>query len=158
MNSIADVLKKEDIEIIEKMAREYGITVKDLGKMLANTKASSVRPQVTFSVDEYKYVTDNAGRLNLSRGKYCGYCLRKAVRENIIADIDVLKLLQMEKDKKVKKVSEDSLRARAESVNVYMVNADDYIELKKRAKEMGVTFVSLARYLILTADVSMNDI
>lgn len=143
-NEIGCGLNDEDMEIIEEIAGKYNLQIHELGKILSTKKTSGKkkpRLQIRLSDDEIYTIEKRAKEANLSRTRYCRFCFQKAVRNNLIQDIDIMNVL-VEKSKGEK--------TREQKIIVNFESQKDYLDMKKGADELGIPFSTLVRYIVLT--------
>lgn len=142
MNNDKDnVIDKSDLELIESMAEKYCITVQELGRILSRKTGSYPRLQILLNVDELHNIDRKSKKLNLSRSRYCSMCYKKALKEKLYENIDVLQAMSDVKSGKMK---------RDHRAVISFDNAKDYREMKKLADDLGIPFSSLMRYFALT--------
>lgn len=139
MASVSFELEKTDLEIIEGMAKKYGVSVQDLSRSLLSRKYP--RLQILLTEAELKHIDDNAMRLNLSRSMYCYLCFKKAIDEKLYENIDVLKVLRKSDTGK-----------RTEKVAVSFSEQGDYEKMVAFSSDLGIAFSGMVRYFSLTVD------
>jgi len=132
-------LEKNDLEVIEEIAKKYGVSVQDLSRSLLSRKYP--RLQILLTEEELKHIDNNAMRLNLSRSMYCYQCFKKAIDEKLYENIDVLKVLRKSETGK-----------RTQKVAVSFSEQGDYEKMVAFASDLGIAFSGMVRYFSLTVD------
>lgn len=137
-------LKNDDLKIIENIAEKYCITIQELGRILARRTGVYPRLQILLNTDELNIIDSKANKLNLSRTKYCSLCYKKALKENLYENINVLQAMSDNKNKNLK---------RKHRAVISFDNAKDYRNMKKLSDDLGIPFSSLMRYFALTVNI-----
>lgn len=137
------VIENEDLKIIEKIAEKYCISVQELGRIISRRNGSYPRLQILLNLEELHNIDGKAKKLNLSRTKYCSLCYRKALKEKLYENIDVLQAMSETQSGKMK---------REHRAVISFDNAKDYRDMKKLADNLGIPFSSLMRYFALTVE------
>lgn len=138
--NIECVIENEDLKIIENMAEKYCVSVQELGRIISRRNGSYPRLQILLNVEELNSIDKKAKELNLSRTKYCSLCYRKALKEKLYDDIDIIQAMSEKQTNKLK---------REHRAVISFDNAKDYREMKKLADSLGIPFSSLMRYFAL---------
>lgn len=134
---IEQILQEEDLNMIKKIADKYKLSIQELGRMLSRKNGQYLRLQILLNVDEINLIDKRAKAVNLSRSKYCTFCYKKALRENLYDNIDILKVVG------------ESEKKREHRAVISFDMANDYLEMKKLADDLGIPFSSLVRYFAL---------
>lgn len=130
---------KEDLDIIETIAKKYNVTVQDIGRSLLSRKYPRI--QIMLTPEELTKIDENANRLNLSRSMYCYLCFRKAINDKIYEKMNIVDIVKKGKN-----------GIRTEKVAVSFSELGDYNKMMKFAEDMGVSFSSVVRYFSLNVD------
>lgn len=136
------VLRDEDLEVIKGIAEKYRLSIQELGRILSRKNGDYPRLQILLNVDEIYSIDKKAKELNLSRSKYCSLCYKKALKEELYKNIDILKVVGE---------SESGKRREHRAVISFDVSSD-YLEMKKLADDLGIPFSSLVRYFALNVE------
>ena len=137
------VIKNEDLKTIEMIAEKYCISIQELGRIISRRNGSYPRLQILLNVEELHSIDRKARNLNLSRTKYCSLCYRKALKDKLYENIDVLQAMSETKNGNMK---------REHRAVISFDNAKDYREMKKLADNLGIPFSSLMRYFALNVE------
>lgn len=132
-------LERNDLDIIESIAKKYGVSVQDLSRSLLSRKYP--RLQILLTVDELKHIDDNAKKLSLSRSMYCYMCFKKAMDDKLYENMNLLEI-----------VKKSDTGKRTEKVAVSFSELGDYEKMVKFAKDLGVPFSGMLRYFSLTVN------
>lgn len=135
-----EVIKKTDLELLEKIASKYCVSLQELGRIISRKKATYPRLQILLNSDELSKIDKKAKEKKLSRSKYCSMCYKMALKKKCYENIDVIKAIGRNQDEKNK---------REYRAVISFDNADDYIEMKKLSKKLGIPCSSLMRYFAL---------
>lgn len=133
------LLQSEDLLMIKKIADKYRLSVQELGRIISRKNGKYYRLQILLNKDEIDLIDKNAKRLKLSRSKYCTLCYKKALRENLYDNIDILKVVG----------ESESGKKREHRAVISFDMPSDYLEMKKLADDLGIPFSSLVRYFAL---------
>lgn len=142
-NEMDNVIKKGDLETIENIAEKYCITVQELGRILSRKTGSYPRLQILLNVDELHNIDRKSKKLDLSRSRYCSMCYKKALKEKLYENINVLQAMSDGESGKMK---------REHRAVISFDSAKDYRDMKKLADDLGMPFSSLMRYFALTVE------
>ena len=134
-------INQEDYEVIESIAKKYGMSVKELAKSLIAKKGRYPVMQILLTNDERSIIDQRADQFNRSRSSYCLACLKKAIREELYKDIDIEKLQKRRYGENTRKV-----------VAIYFKSEKDYNALRDLAERLGVSVAALVRYYALTVE------
>lgn len=132
-------LKKEDLEVIERMAEKYDITVQDLARSLLSRKYP--RLQILLTPEELQYIDDCADGLNLSRSMYCYLCFKKAVDDKLYENMNIIEI-----------VKKGNHGRRTQKVAVSFTELSDYNKMVKFAEDLGINFSSIIRYFSMNVN------
>ncbi len=132
-------LERNDLDIIESIAKKYGVSVQDLSRSLLSRKYP--RLQILLTVDELKHIDDHAKKLSLSRSMYCYMCFKKAMDDKLYENMNLLEI-----------VKKSDTGKRTEKVAVSFSELGDYEKMVKFAKDLGVPFSGMLRYFSLTVN------
>lgn len=137
------ILDKSDMEIIEEIANKYCITVLELGRIISRKKQSYPRLQILLSKNELEIIDKKAKEKNISRSKYCSMCFKKALTNKEYENLDVMKIIARNTEGKDK---------REERAVISFDNANDYKEIKRVSKSLGIPCSALIRYFTLNVE------
>lgn len=136
------LLQVEDLKIIKKIADKYNLSLQELGRVLTRKNGKYLRLQILLNIDEINLIDERAGALKLSRSKYCTLCYKKALKENLYDNIDILRVVgESENGKK-----------REHRAVISFDMTSDYLEMKKLSDDLGLPFSSLVRYFALNIE------
>lgn len=142
------IIKDEDLRIISNIAKTYNLSVQELGRILARKKATYPRIQILLTIDELNLIDEMAKTLRLSRSKYCSMCCHKALKEELYKNIDMLKVIR----------ESETGNKRVHRAIISYENANEFLEMKKLANDLGTPFSSLMRYFALNIQHQNVDI
>lgn len=137
------ILDKSDMDIIEAIANKYYISLEELGRILARKKQSYPRLQILLSKSELNIIDKKAKEKNITRSKYCSMCFKKALHNKEYENFDVMKIIARNTESKEK---------RGERAVISFENANDYKEIKKVSKDLGIPCSTLIRYFTLNVE------
>lgn len=138
-------LNDEDINIIEEIADKYNLTMQELGRMMSRKNGRYHRMQILFNSDEMNFIDRKTRELNISRSQYCRLCYRKALKEEIYKDIDILKVVG----------GSENNKQREYRAVISFDSSKDYLDVKKLAENLGVPVSSLMRYFALNINIDI---
>lgn len=145
MNKINDeLIEKKDLEILKSMADKYCVSLQELGRIISREKVTYPRLQILLNSKERNIIDSRAKEKNLSRSKYCSICYKVAIENKLYENIDILEVLSRSKNNENEK--------REERAVISFDNADDYKQMKKLSKELGIPCSSLMRYFSLNIE------
>lgn len=136
-----NIISKQDMETLEKIADKYSISIQELGKIISQKERKNyLTLQIRFSDEELNILNERSRKLNIARSKYCVLCYQKAMKEHLYKDLNVLEIIGKERQQSKK----------TNRINIsFSSNENDYKEMKKLAEELGIKFTSLIRYFAL---------
>lgn len=136
-NIVNDLIDEKDMELIQKIAHKYDMSVAEFGRFLGKkNNEKGVRFQIRFSVEELEYVDKLADELEVSRSRYCQIAYRWFVENEIYKTMNILDFKESEGEKNMR-------------VSVSFNDAEEYKSLRKFAKEFSIPFSALLRYCAL---------
>lgn len=137
INIVDKVIKKNDLKIIEDIAKKYDMSLVEFGRFIGKLKnEKGVRHHVRFSDDELTYVDKKAKDLNLSRSEYCFDAAKYFIQKEVYKKVDVKDLREANGD-------------RGKRVCVSFTNGKEYINMWQLAKGFSIPFSTLIRYCAL---------
>lgn len=145
MDKINDeLLEKNDLEILENIADKYCVSLQELGRIISRKKATYPRLQILLNKNELNIIDGRAKEKNLSRSKYCSICYKVAIENKYYEDIDILEVFS-------RNYSNENEKREFRAV-ISFDKADEYKQLKKLSKELGIPSSSLMRYFALNIE------
>jgi hypothetical protein len=136
-NIVDKVIDKKDLELIEKLAEKYDMSIVEFGRFLGKkSNEKGVRFQIRFSVDELAYVDEKSNMMDVSRSKYCQMAYQWFVENNIFKSMDISDFKESDGKK-------------SERVSVLFSDADQYKSMRKMASDFSIPFSALLRYCAL---------
>lgn len=136
-----NIIQKNDMEQLEKIAEKYDMSLKELCSLILKTQGenSAIRCNVRFSDEEIEKLDKAAAAGGYSRSNYCGNAFKSFIDSNSSLDI-----IGLRKDRQTEK-------KRTIRVCIYFEKTL-YNVLRKTAKEYGVPYSSLVRFLALNQE------
>lgn len=136
-NIAENVIHKSDLELLNKMADKYDMSLVDFGRFIVKMKNDKgVRFHVRFSVDELFAVDQKANMLNLTRSKFCNTASKWFVNSDEYKNFKLTTIKETAGDRDMR-------------VCVLFTDAEDYKSLHELSKRMSIPFSALIRYCAL---------
>jgi transposase len=147
-------IDKEDIKIIEEMAKKYNVSIMTFSKMIAkleNCNQQNLKLQIRYTKTEYDTICKKIREINekyhtnMSDGTYTLLCVQEIIKKNV--QVSVLGINKITKREKSNEAEKRTIRK-----NVRFFSASDYNEVIKYAEELGMSYSNFIRYAALNVD------
>lgn len=138
-----ELISKEDLEIVEKIASKYNLNLAEFGRTLSRKKNTYPPFQFTCNENEWILIKEKADKLGMSASGYCVYAFEEFLSDENINNLNLLEIY--EKIKKNRK-GKDKSEIQTKRMAVFVHTNSQYLKAKEIANNLSVPVSTLIRY------------
>ena len=129
------IITKEDMNLIEEMAKRYDVSVAQFGKLVSSQMKTTKERQFRVSLEEDEIIVEKANSKGMTKMKYCEYACSRFLKSKNIDKSFFMK--------------DWYGKNRIKRIAVQFSDVDMELEMLKVAEKYGIDIGTLLRYCAL---------